>query len=219
MQLDSGVLILFDYLLGSIPCSQLIASWRTGQDLREVGEGNVGSRNVWHVVGPGWGMLAAALDTLKGVIAVEVGVAAALPLAGILLGGAAVLLGHQFPLFLRGRGGKGLSTGLGVLLSLSPISTICALTVLALAYLVFHDFNVAVVPGVVAIILLPVPLHQPLWVPAYALSLALLLAGKKLLDRPHEQRVWASRPWSSAARPGWTGGADEEAPAPDTRPR
>jgi acyl phosphate:glycerol-3-phosphate acyltransferase len=219
MQLSIILLILFDYLLGSIPCSQLIATWRIGQDLREVGEGNVGSRNVWHVVGPSWGVLATALDALKGVIAVEVGVAASLPLAGILLGGAAALLGHQFPLFLRGRGGKGLSTGLGVLLSLSPASTLCALAVLALAYFAFHDFNVAVVPGAIAVILLLIPFRQPLWVPAYAIGLALLLAAKKLLDRPHEQRVWASHPWRSAARPGWTSGADEEAPAPDTRPR
>ena len=218
MQLGIVVLILFDYLLGSIPCSQLIASWRIGQDLREVGEGNVGSRNVWHMVGPGWGMLATALDTLKGVIAIEIGFAAHLPLAGILLGGAAALLGHQFPLFLRGRGGKGLSTGLGVLLSLSPASTIGALAILALAFFVFRDFNVAVVPCAIAVILLPIPLRQPLWVPAYAVGLALLLAAKKLLDRPHEQRVWARRPWGDAARPGWAGGADEEAPAPDTRP-
>lgn len=218
MQLGIVVLILFAYLLGSIPCSQLIASWRIGQDLREVGEGNVGSRNVWHMVGPGWGVLATALDTLKGVIAVEIGFAAHLPLAGVLLGGAAALLGHQFPLFLRGRGGKGLSTGLGVFLALSPASTIGALAVLALAYFVLHDFNVAIVPGVIAIILLPIPLRQPLWVPAYAVGLALLLAAKKLLDRPHEQRVWASQPWGDAARPGFSPSADEEAPAPDTRP-
>lgn len=102
-----------------------------------------------------------------------------------------------------------------MLLSLSPVSTVCALGVLALGYPVFHDFNVAVVPGVVAIILLPIPLRQPLWVPAYALSLALLLAGKQLLDRPHEQRVWASRPWGGGGRPGWASDTDEEAPAPD----
>jgi acyl phosphate:glycerol-3-phosphate acyltransferase len=172
-----------------------------------------------YLLGPSWGVLATALDALKGVIAVEVGVAASLPLAGILLGGAAALLGHQFPLFLRGRGGKGLSTGLGVLLSLSPASTVCGLLVLGLAYFAFHDFNVAIVPGAIAVILLPIPFRQPLWVPAYAIGLALLLAAKKLLDRPHEQRVWASHPWRSAARPGWTSGADEEAPAPDTRPR
>lgn len=217
MQLRIGVLILFAYLLGSIPFSQLITSWRIGQDLRQVGEGNVGSRNVWHVVGPGWGVLAGVLDTLKGIIAIEAALTARLPLAGVLLCGAAALLGHQLPLFLRGRGGKGLSTGLGVLLALSPSSTLGALAVLVLAYLVFRDFNIAVVPGAIAIILLPIPFRQPLWIPAYAIGLSFLLAGKKILDRPHEQHVWASHPWGGAARPGFSQSMDEETPAPDTQ--
>lgn len=218
MLLRIGVFILFAYFFGSIPWSQLIASWRVGQDLHEVGEGNVGSRNVWHVVGPGWGVLATLLDMLKGLIPIEAGAAAQLPLAGTLLCGAAALLGHQFPLFLRGRGGKGLSTGLGILLALSPISTLFALAVLALGFFVFRDFNIAIVPGAVAAILLPIPFRQPLWIPAYAVSLGLLLAAKKLLDRPHEQRVWESHPWESEATPGWTSAADEEMPAPDTHP-
>ena len=45
------------YLFGSIPFSHLITRWRTGLAIRSVGEGNVGSRNVWHVVGPRWGAL------------------------------------------------------------------------------------------------------------------------------------------------------------------
>src|SRR5579872_2282158 len=100
------VLILFGYLLGSVPFSQLIAHARADVNLREVGEGNVGSRNVWHVVGPAWGVLAFLLDGLKGLLAYDAAVAAGLPLAGVLLVGVAVLLGHQFPIFLRGRGGK-----------------------------------------------------------------------------------------------------------------
>ena len=59
------ILVLFAYLLGSLPFSQLITSWRTGLNLREVGEGSVGSRNVWHVVGPEWGLVAFALDAFN----------------------------------------------------------------------------------------------------------------------------------------------------------
>src|SRR5215472_18679680 len=120
------LLLLLSYLIGSIPFSQLISQWRTGLNLREVGEGNVGSRNVWHVAGPSWGLLAALLDCLKG-YAVYTLSGAFLPQPGMLLAGIAVLLGHQFPIFLRGRGGKGLATALGVLLALSPVSSLCAL--------------------------------------------------------------------------------------------
>jgi glycerol-3-phosphate acyltransferase PlsY len=59
-------LVLAAYLLGSIPFSHLITTWRTGLVIREFGEGHVGSRNVWHVVGPRWGVLTFVLDTLKG---------------------------------------------------------------------------------------------------------------------------------------------------------
>src|SRR5215472_13336033 len=160
------VVILFAYLIGSIPFSQLISTWRTGLNLREVGEGNVGSRNVWHVVGPSWGLIAALLDCFKGFFVYKVA-SDFVPTIGVLLAGIAVVLGHQFPIFLRGRGGKGLATALGVLFGLSPYSCVAALGVLLLGSLIFRDFNNGLIVGVVAIILLPVVFREPFWVPLY----------------------------------------------------
>ena len=60
---------------------------------------------------------------------------ALVPAASALLAGLAVVLGHQFSIFLRGRGGKGLAPALGVLLAISPLSTLCAILILGLAYL------------------------------------------------------------------------------------
>jgi glycerol-3-phosphate acyltransferase PlsY len=196
------VVILFAYLIGSIPFSQLISQWRTGLNLREVGEGNVGSRNVWHVAGPSWGLLAALLDCLKG-YAVYTLSGAFVPQAGMLLAGIAVLLGHQFPIFLRGRGGKGLATALGVLLALSPLSSLCALLLLFLSFAILRDFNRSLIVAVIAIILLPLPFHQPIWVSVYTVGLALLAGLKKRLDRSHETEVWRTHPWQGAATPGW----------------
>jgi acyl phosphate:glycerol-3-phosphate acyltransferase len=205
------VLTLLAYAVGSIPFSQLITTWRTGQHLRDIGEGNVGSRNVWHVVGPSWGVLAATLDALKGFVVFAVAQTARLPLVGVLMCGLAVLIGHQFPVFLNGRGGKGVATAFGFLLGVSTLSTVCGLVILGLAYLAFRDFNPAVACGIVAMILLPFAFRQPLWVPLYELTVFLLLALKKLLDRPHEQHVWANHPWSGSATPGF-----HPAQGPDT---
>ena len=215
------VLVLFGYLFGSIPFSQLIAHARADVNLREVGEGNVGSRNVWHVVGPSWGALAFLLDGLKGLLAYKAAVAVGLSLVGVLLVGVAVLLGHQFPIFLRGRGGKGLATASGVMFGISPLSTLGSFAVLGLAYVVLHDFNPAVTLGAIAMVVLPIVLRQPLWVPAYAVVLGLLLGAKKLLDRPHEARVWARQPWHDDAQPGWrrANERDGEGAAHDTPPR
>ncbi len=216
------------YLLGSIPFSHLITVWRTGLVLREVGEGNVGSRNVWHVVGPVWGALAMVLDALKG-LAVFLAVAwVHLSALGMVLAGVAVMLGHQFPLFLRGRGGKGLATGMGFVLGLSPVSTIAGLALMGLAYLFFHDFNPSVIVGAIGVIFLPLLFGQVPWgatyapsllISACALGLALLAGVKKLIDRPHEMQVWASHPWQGGARPGFhqEEGSDQ-APAPDPGP-
>jgi glycerol-3-phosphate acyltransferase PlsY len=206
-------LILLAYLLGSVPFSQLIAWWRSGVDLYKVGEGNVGSRNVWHIVGPSWGLIAAVLDTLKGLITVAVANLAGLPILGVALCGVAVLFGHQYPIFLRGQGGKGLATGLGVLLGVSPLSAVAGLALLGLAYLLWHDFNPALALCIVSVILLPFLFRQPLWVPVYALILALLCGAKKLVDRPHEHQVWARAPWRGTARPGMhRHGADAQRP-------
>lgn len=196
------IAVILAFLAGSIPFSQLIASWRTGLDLREVGEGNAGSRNVWHVAGPVWGVISALLDALKG-YAVCLAVGAFVSPTVALVAGVAAVLGHQFSIFLRGRGGKGLATALGVILYLSPLSTLCALVILGLARLILRDFNHALIVGVIAIILLPLVFRQPPQVAAYALGLAVLTGLKKLLDRPRESRVWSERPWEGAAVPGW----------------
>jgi glycerol-3-phosphate acyltransferase PlsY len=207
------VLILFAYLIGSIPFSQLVTTWRTGLNLREVGEGNVGSRNVWHVVGPGWGLIAAFLDCFKGYFVYKVA-SDYVPLIGVLLAGIAVVLGHQFPIFLRGRGGKGLATALGVLLAISPYSCLAALVVLLLGSLVFRDFNNGLIAGVIAMILLPLVFREPPWVTLYALCLALLAGLKKVLDMAHESRVWREHPWQDGtATPGWQEGGNDHSPA------
>jgi glycerol-3-phosphate acyltransferase PlsY len=217
MKVSALALILLAYLVGSVPFSHLLAKWRTGLTLREVGEGNVGSRNVWHVVGPAWGALALLLDALKGLLTYLCGALLQISPLGLALAGIAVIMGHQFPLFLRGQGGKGLGTTAGFLLGLSPLSTLAGLAAMGLADLLFfHDFNRSVIVAAVGIILLPLVFGQPLWVAVYALGLGLLIGVKKLLDRPHEQRVWASHPWQGTAKPGFhQEGGDEPSLAPD----
>jgi len=213
------ILVLVAYLLGSIPFSQLITSWRTGVNLREVGEGNVGSRNVWHVAGPAWGLAAFGLDMSKGLWAVELARAARAPEAVALVCGVVALLGHQFSIFLQGHGGKGLATGVGALLAVTPLSSLGGLVVLGVVYLVTRDFNPSVALGIIAIVVLPVVLDEPLWVVGYVLALALLAAVKKRLDRAHEQEVWKRQPWSGSARPGFTPEGSDEAPATDSHAR
>jgi glycerol-3-phosphate acyltransferase PlsY len=108
-----AIIIIFSYLLGSIPFGLLLTNAAGLGDIRAIGSGNIGATNVLRT---GSKKLAAAtlfLDGLKGVAAVLIAQHfAQAPLAG----GLAVFLGHLFPVWLKFKGGKGVATGLGVFL-------------------------------------------------------------------------------------------------------
>lgn len=122
--------VLLAYLLGSIPFGYLLVRLLVGGDVRESGSGGTGATNVTRRAGKGVGVLTLLLDLLKGAAAVLV--ARALLGVGVeaqwwvCAAGAAAVLGHVFPVWLRFRGGKGVATGLGVFLVLAPIATLCS---------------------------------------------------------------------------------------------
>jgi len=194
--------VLVAYLIGGIPFSYLVARWRAGVDIYEHGEGNVGARNVYHVVGPAWGVLAGLLDVGKGLAAYLLAERLACSPTAALVCGFAAPMGHNFSPFLRFRGGKGISATMGFLLGFAPLSTLAGGILILLAYLFTRDANKAFVLGIPGVILLPPVFGAPLWAIPYTLCLFLLLAVKKVIDRPHEQLVWARDPWEEG-RPGF----------------
>ena len=124
-----GILIAAAYLLGSIPFGLLIAKGQ-GVDLRSIGSGNIGATNVGRALGKKWAYVCFVLDCLKGLIPMLIGgvIAGQDPSPGKLglwlAVGAAAVLGHVFPAYLRFKGGKGVSTSLGMVLGLFPYYTI-----------------------------------------------------------------------------------------------
>lgn len=119
--------ILGAYLLGSIPFGLLVGRAR-GVDIRKVGSCNIGATNVMRSVGKGWGILTLLLDALKGYLPVTVfpvllqhiGLMRDTPSWFQIACGCAAILGHNFPLYLRFKGGKGVATSTGVLLGIAP---------------------------------------------------------------------------------------------------
>jgi glycerol-3-phosphate acyltransferase PlsY len=128
--------IVIAYLLGSIPFAFVIAR-AYGKDVRTIGSGNIGATNLARALGRKWGYVCFALDVLKGLIPV----AAVAAIAGTpnepaemilwLAVGIAAIVGHVFPVFLGFKGGKGVSTSLGVALGLWPYFTVPGLIALA----------------------------------------------------------------------------------------
>ncbi len=128
------LLLLFAYLLGSVPFGLLIARAH-GIDLRTVGSGNIGATNVSRALGRKWAYVCFVLDVAKGLVpmllARRLGIVSEQPATQELffwmLVGAAAVCGHIFPVYLRFKGGKGVATSLGVGLGLWPYFTLCGI--------------------------------------------------------------------------------------------
>jgi glycerol-3-phosphate acyltransferase PlsY len=132
------VVIIFTYLLGSIPFGLVISKLFKGVDVRKHGSKNIGFTNVFRVVGFLPAIIVLVLDMGKGVAGILLISQIAIgqvPLSISLIklvAGIFVILGHIFPLFANFRGGKGVATGAGVLLALVPSEFILVLVVFIL---------------------------------------------------------------------------------------
>jgi len=116
---------LIGYLLGNISSAYLYVRHVLHKDIRELGSGNAGATNVNRVLGVWAGLQVFILDVFKGVVAVLLGGWLA-GMNGAMLGGLAVVAGHDWPVVLNFRGGKGMATMLGVLLMLLPQAALMA---------------------------------------------------------------------------------------------
>lgn len=128
---------IISYFIGSIPFFYIIAKWRTGDDIREFGNKNVGGLNVMIKTGFNWGILAGGLDFLKGLVCIIT--ALVIPFNDTPIGGTdkfweisihnlififvamAVILGHNYPVYLRFQGGRGMAAIVSFLIIANPL--------------------------------------------------------------------------------------------------
>jgi glycerol-3-phosphate acyltransferase PlsY len=126
--------LVLAYLLGSIPVGYLLVRYwfAPGRDIREVGSGATGATNVSRLAGFKGAVLTYVFDVVKGVLAVLIaGWLSQFNLWWMGAAGIVAILGHIFPVWIGFRGGKGVATGVGVYLVLSPFAVLCALGVWA----------------------------------------------------------------------------------------
>lgn len=141
------VLCVLAYVAGSIPFGPVIARAK-GVNLRAVGSGNIGATNVARALGKGWAILVLLLDAAKGFVPVVLGKHLGLPPNQVACAGLAAIVGHMFTVFLRGRGGKGVATSLGVAFALSPLAALCGFGLYILAYLLLRLSSVGSLLGI-----------------------------------------------------------------------
>jgi len=151
------VLAIISYLIGAIPTAYLLVRFTHGKDIRSEGTGNVGARNTYDITGSKYlGIMVMLIDMAKGYIPVL--------LAGMLIpndfiaaGTAAslALIGHNFNIFLKGKGGRGLATAAGISLAINPLWLVIWLIMFATGYYVIRrNVHVGAMAGTIGLALL-----------------------------------------------------------------
>lgn len=166
------VIVVVGYLLGSIPTGYLMGRAK-GIDIREHGSKNIGATNVLRVLGKGPGITVFVCDALKGLCAVRLGMWLSYMswhsdvtvigndtfytvhyfpagIAGI-IGAVAAILGHNFPVWLKFKGGKGVATSLGVIIGLVPLAAGIAFAVWAAVFFISRYVSLASIVGTITV--------------------------------------------------------------------
>jgi acyl phosphate:glycerol-3-phosphate acyltransferase len=133
-----AILLVLAYLIGSVPTAVWVSKWLYGIDIREHGSGNAGATNAFRILGTKAGSAVMLVDMLKGFLAVKLALFSPYPWTSeqfvnlqIFLGLSAVL-GHIFPIWADFRGGKGIATLFGMILSIQPAVAVSLVAVFVL---------------------------------------------------------------------------------------
>jgi len=167
MAIEFVLLLLGAYLLGSVPAAYLAAKWSRGIDIRQYGSGNVGATNLLGLT-PKWiAIVVIILDLGKGIVMVWVAQLIGLGITQQVAVGLATIIGHNWPVFLRFNGGRGLLTILGIALflplinGLIPWEIVAFFALGAVAFFTIRSVPLGAVTGMAAMPLVSWGLSEP----------------------------------------------------------
>lgn len=174
MDWTTWLVLLLAYLFGAIPAGAWVARYY-GVDIQKVGSGNTGATNILRTLGAGPALVVAAFDVLKGGIAVWL--ARLVGIEGYLLGGVALaaVLGHNYSVFLRFTGGKGVATSFGTLLFLDPLLALLTFPVGVATMGLTRFVSAGSMIGALTAAVVAIALGRPLWEILTVVLLAVLV--------------------------------------------
>jgi glycerol-3-phosphate acyltransferase PlsY len=185
------VLILSSYLLGSIPSAYIAGRVFKGIDIRNFGDGNVGAINAGRVLGRTTGIIVMIADVSKGAIAVLIAQAfASQPV--VLLAGFVVVVGHNWPIYIRFKGGVGQSTTIGVFVALLPQAMGILLAASAISFFITRNRILAGVTQFAPLWLVALLMGSPRVLVVYSIALPCLL-GLRYLQTARHRRMMLTR--------------------------
>ena len=175
------LVIIFCYLLGSIPTAYVAGRIVKGKDIRELGDRNMGAQNAFRELSPTAGMVVGIVDVSKGVLAILIARALGLTLPATLTAGAATVIGHNWPVFVGFRGGRGESTTIGILLVMVTMPMLIAGGPAAIVLLLKKNVILASAVLFIALPLVGWWLRVPPLLIFYGIALPILVALTHLL--------------------------------------
>lgn len=178
--LPAAIAVVLAYLLGSVSFSYLVCRRARGIDIRDVGSRNPGAANTFRQVGPAAGLAVLLADMLKGAVAVYPLVLLDAPEWAVFLSAVAVLAGHNWPVFLGFRGGKGAATVLGISFAMLPMMTAIAAAPAALVIVMSRNVVLGGAVGFVLLNALTIGTQQPGRLIALCLLLSAIIVATHL---------------------------------------
>lgn len=158
------------YAIGSLPTAYLFTRYILGQDIWQIGDFNSGAANVFRNVGAKAGVAVGAIDIIKGALVIVLAMVLVDNTRMEMMAGAAALAGHNLPVHLRFRGGRGAATAVGILIASVPI---IGLPIGALCLVLLYLTHKAIYPLVVFLVVIPVLT----WSIGYPVALAIYVVA------------------------------------------
>lgn len=187
MMAELVLLIVFGYLIGSVPTTYLAGKWFCGIDIRDQGSGNVGVANL--ITATSWrvGLPAIVIDIGKGVLPVWIAYRLELGVASQAAVGTAAIIGHNWPIFLRFNGGRGVLTTIGLLFILPlingfiPWEAVAFFTCAAIGFFTIHNVPIGTAVGVAVSPLVSWIMGRPPGLIAGFLAIVLIMIARRLI--------------------------------------
>ncbi|MBA7652527.1 Glycerol-3-phosphate acyltransferase [subsurface metagenome] len=189
MAIEFGLLIVGAYLLGSVPTAYLVGKWFRGIDIRQYGSGNVGVTNLLRLTSKRLGIPVIIFDLGKGAVMVWAAQFVGLSISQQVIVGLAAIVGHNWTVFLRFNGGRGVLTTLGIVLTLSLLNNnnlvpwgILAFCVIFLGNaFIIHNVPLGVGTGIAALPLVNWGVGEPLPLTLGYLAMLVILIVRRLM--------------------------------------
>jgi glycerol-3-phosphate acyltransferase PlsY len=181
MNTQHVLVLLCAYLIGSIPTAYIITYIAKGKDIRNLGNGNAGAKNTFESVGKIAGLAVFLFDVGKGVAAITIARSNTQVEYIVFLAGACAIIGHDFPLFLRFKGGQGMATTVGILGALFPKETVCGFFLFLFLLALTHRWDFSCFIAFISLVVLLGLMGQSLRRVIYTILILPLIGLNKII--------------------------------------